>query len=70
MHNPESIQQAKLIVRKYQQSYQALYGKSKHDKRREEERVSAVRTDKRISRTPKDNSFNLRLLLVDTVQDR
>jgi hypothetical protein len=59
MHNPESIQQAKLIVRKYQQSYQALYGKSKRDKRREEERVSAVRTDKRISHTPKDNSLNM-----------
>jgi hypothetical protein len=53
MHNPESIQQAKLIVRKYQQGYQTLYGKSKRDKRRDEEMVSA-----NISHTSKDSSLN------------
>ena len=43
MQEPGSLQQAKTSVRKYQLSYQVMYGKGgKHTTKQEEERISAI----------------------------
>lgn len=56
MHDPSTVEQAKLLVRKYQQSHEAIFGRSKRSERCEGKRVSSVSTDSYEVHSDEDNS--------------